>query len=85
MRIMQVQNQNLSSYLDDCNRKKETNIENMFFMLFDFVIKSTVDPIWLLKQEYLICLICLTRNFTASCIALDKLAAKWLCLIYCDA
>lgn len=82
MRIMQVQNQNLSSYLDDSNRKKETNIENMFFMLFDFVIKSTVDPIWLLKQEYLICL---TRNFTASCIALDKLAAKWLCLIYCDA
>lgn len=85
MRIMQVQNQNLSSYLDDSNRKKETNIENMFFMLFDFVIKSTVDPIWLLKQEYLICLICLTRNFTASCISLDKLAAKWLCLIYCDA
>lgn len=46
MRIMQVQNQSsLSSYLDDSNRKKETNIENMFFMLFDFVIKSTVDPI----------------------------------------
>lgn len=44
MRIMQVQNQNLSSYLDDSNRKKETNIA-MFFMLFDFVIKSTVDPI----------------------------------------